>query len=77
MTNPTSNTCFDSNSAATFAPGVLSWSLLRQRQRHWSARRRSPMILSDINMPGMSGLDMLRKVKAARPNVPVIMIAML
>ena len=32
------------------------------------------LILSDINMPGMSGLDMLPKVRAARPNVPVIMI---
>jgi CheY-like chemotaxis protein len=30
------------------------------------------LILSDINMPGMSGLEMLPKVKAARPNVPVI-----
>jgi DNA-binding NtrC family response regulator len=26
-------------------------------------------------MPGMSGLEMLSKVKAARPNVPVITIA--
>ena len=32
------------------------------------------LILSDINMPGMSGLEMLPKVKAARPTVPVIMI---
>jgi len=32
------------------------------------------LILSDINMPGMSGLDMLPKVRAARPDVPVIMI---
>jgi CheY-like chemotaxis protein len=32
------------------------------------------LILSDINMPGMSGLEMLPQVKAARPNVPVIMI---
>jgi CheY-like chemotaxis protein len=32
------------------------------------------LILSDVNMPGMSGLEMLPKVKAARPNVPVIMI---
>jgi CheY-like chemotaxis protein len=32
------------------------------------------LILSDINMPGMSGLEMLAEVKAARPNVPVIMI---
>ena len=32
------------------------------------------LILSDINMPDMSGLEMLPKVKAARPDVPVIMI---
>ena len=32
------------------------------------------LILSDINMPGMSGLDLLPKAKAARPGVPVIMI---
>ena len=32
------------------------------------------LILSDINMPGMSGLEMLPRVKAARPSVPVIMI---
>ena len=32
------------------------------------------LILYDINMPGMSGLDMLPKVRAARPSVPVIMI---
>ena len=31
------------------------------------------LILSDI-MPGMTGLEMLPKVKAERPNVPVIMI---
>ena len=33
------------------------------------------LILSDINMPGMSGLEMLPKVRAERPNVPVIMIS--
>jgi CheY-like chemotaxis protein len=32
------------------------------------------LILSDINMPGMSGLEMLPEVRAKRPDVPVIMI---
>ena len=32
------------------------------------------LILSDINMPGMTGLELLPKAKAAGPDVPVIMI---
>ena len=32
------------------------------------------LILSDINMPGMSGLEPLPKAKAMRPDVPIIMI---
>ncbi len=32
------------------------------------------LILSDINMPGMSGLELLPKAKEVRPDVPVIMI---
>ena len=32
------------------------------------------MILSDINMPGMTGLEMLPKVREMRPDVPIIMI---
>jgi CheY-like chemotaxis protein len=32
------------------------------------------LILSDINMPGMSGLELLPKARAARPDVPIIMI---
>jgi CheY-like chemotaxis protein len=33
------------------------------------------LILSDINMPGMSGIEMLPKVRRDRPEVPVIMIS--
>lgn len=32
------------------------------------------LVLSDINVPGMSGLEPLPKVKSVRPDVPIIMI---
>jgi CheY-like chemotaxis protein len=32
------------------------------------------LILSDVNMPGMSGLDLLPIARRTRPDVPVIMI---
>ena len=33
------------------------------------------LLVSDINMPGMSGLDLLPVVKTRRPDLPVFMIS--
>jgi DNA-binding NtrC family response regulator len=33
------------------------------------------LLVSDINMPGMSGLDLLPEVKSRRPELPVFMIS--
>ena len=32
------------------------------------------LLLSDINMPGMTGLELLPRAKAMRPDLPIIMI---
>jgi CheY-like chemotaxis protein len=44
-------------------------------QRISDAEAASPiLIFCNISMPGMSGLELLPKAKAARPDVPIIMV---
>ena len=78
MTNPMLSCCFASSSGAISALVASPWNLPnrpRGLQRINDADGASLiLILSDINMPGMSGLELLPKAKAARPDVPVIMI---
>jgi two-component system, response regulator, stage 0 sporulation protein F len=56
---------------------VLHFSFSAQDALERLARDIAPeliVILSDINMPGMDGLALLREVKARRPDLPVIMV---
>ena len=72
--------CFSASSfGVIFAPAGSRWNLPNLApaalQRISDAAGVSLiLILSDINMPGMTGLELLPKAKAARPDVPVIMI---
>ncbi len=36
--------------------------------------RRFDMLIADINMPGMTGIELLEKTKRAYPNMPVIFV---
>lgn len=38
------------------------------------ARSRPALVLLDMNMPGLSGLDVLSRIRATAPTVPVIMV---
>ena len=54
--------------------------ILRSRPlKRWNASparssRRLIVILSDINMPGMDGLSLLREIKTRFPDLPVMML---
>jgi CheY-like chemotaxis protein len=80
MTSPMSKPLFRQQFRRDLRAGRFLMEFARRRPRRW---RIAPpkvadpsliLILSDINMPGMSGLEMLPKVRAERPDVPVIMI---
>lgn len=47
--------------------GEAALTMLKQEQPH--------VVLPDLTMPGMDGLMTLRKIKAAHPNIPVVMVS--
>src|ERR1700735_1748704 len=40
-----------------------------------SGEERVDLLLSDVNMPGMNGLDLLRTVKTVAPGLPFILVS--
>jgi CheY-like chemotaxis protein len=65
----------DSNFGMISAPVGSRWNAPAALQRITDACNRSLiLILSDVNMPGMSGPELLPKARAVRPDVPIIMI---
>ena len=79
MMSPMLRFCFANNSGVTCARAASRWSLRNPLPSRFSASPTQAddsliLILSDINMPGMSGLELLPKAKALRPDVPIIMI---
>ena len=77
--NPTSKCCFASNFGVYLRAGrfTMKFALSGDTALEHIADAAGVsiiLILSDINMPGMTGLELLPKAKAVRPDVRVIKI---
>lgn len=60
---------YDGYQCRCFSEGLAALSYLSQRNRP------ADLLLADISMPGMDGIDLLRNVKGTNPEMPVILIS--
>jgi CheY-like chemotaxis protein len=74
MTSRMSRRCSASSSGANFALEFAQSAPMALQRITTAGEESLILILSDINMPGMSGLELLPEAKAVRPDVPIIMI---
>jgi DNA-binding NtrC family response regulator len=56
----------DGYTISTFRSAEEAWS--------WLQQRRSDLVISDLRLPGMSGLDLARKLRRGRHAQPVIIV---
>ena len=80
LMNLMSRCCSESNSVARYVRDFAYSTSPCAARQHWTrldgciGQHIIPLV-SDINMPGMSGLDLLPIVKTRRPDLPVFMIS--
>ena len=53
--------------------GLVAWQLITRMQL--DTKTRFDVVLSDIRMPLMSGLELLKKLRAHAPHIPVILMS--
>ena len=81
MTNRMSRCCFGSSLGVKCGDGhytidfALSGEAALCNARRGGSVHEIGLLVSDINMPGMNGLDLLPVVKERRPDLPVFMIS--
>jgi len=56
-------------SAHSFASSEMAWSAIESRQI------RPDAVVSDIRMPGLDGVTLLRRLRARFPGIPVILVS--
>lgn len=60
---------YDGYQCQCFSEGLAALSYLNERKRP------ADLLLADISMPGMGGIDLLRNAKQSNPEMPVILIS--